>query len=495
MAFSAPHTDLGETVGLLVVAAQPQDIGLVELQRSLLQKLSPPKVPEVLIFAPDIPKGRTGKPERIGFAMRFNMQPVCAGTPVSKRVFVADSVTGLCELKHAPWLEQGARGIHDDETASDMMSGTDSLGFSRQVRSGQDLQAAKMQDALYGICIAKLLWQHWLPHGSIGGALPLQSDWLISVLQSTQDCRTLIVMIFALLGFFDGRAALLGQSPLRKAGAVLFVYVAMAWPKVFPAAEAEFATFHRWPLWVWLWCLAVVTLCKRVPPMVLVVSAFSLAPVFRDTLDNLHERLGGLEKPGGGAWEDPSLLILEHRFYFSLGDHIYFVGCYLLAFNYLAQPHMTDRILAWARSSPPLRLGALGAFLVLTTCWEHGTIPYDPSKPAELRDWPRFFGPFYPFMAMIDWLAMGLLVVACGEGFALIRLMGSFILGTMACHMWLQLPFETILRDSAMIGGPALVLASYCLTPILYCVSVGRIFQAILTLPMSSYNMLPGKRM
>lgn len=482
MAFGAFHEELGEAPAIAVVPTGER-FGVQELQKFLLEKLTHAKVPEAIVYCADIPKGRTGKVERIGFAKRIQLEKLSAGMPVSQKVFEAEPADHSNPA--GQWVSKRIEieGAEVDDAADTV----DSLGFARKNQTADDVQASRTQEALYGICIAKLMINHWLPHGSLATSLPAQPTWVMAFLGGVQDCRTLLVLIFPLLGFFDGREALKGDNPLRRGPMVLGIYMLMSWPMMLPSLGAGFATFHRWPIYVWLSCMAMSFLFKamEVRPLVQVLAPLVIAPFFGHTLDNLHERLGGQEITEGPPFQDPSLMLLENRFYYSVGAKIYFAACYFFAYHILARDDVTKHMMKLARSAWWIRIAAFIGFITVTALWQTVCEPFDATAPEELADWPGFFKIQYPLMVMTDWLCMALVVIAVGEGNALLRLMGAYILGTMIVHMYLQLPFGDILEEAAFIGGPSMLLAVFVFVPVLYTLSVGRIFQTLLLLPVT----------
>jgi acyl-CoA synthetase (AMP-forming)/AMP-acid ligase II len=70
--FAIPHDKLGEDVGAAVVLA---DTGITEeeLRAHVAQHLAAFKVPARILFLEEIPKGATGKIQRIGLAARLDL--------------------------------------------------------------------------------------------------------------------------------------------------------------------------------------------------------------------------------------------------------------------------------------------------------------------------------------------------------------------------------------------------------------------------------------
>ena len=68
IAFAVPHLTLGEDAAAAVVLRDGMDVSEAELRSYLLDKLASFKVPSRFVFVDNIPKGPTGKPQRIGLA-------------------------------------------------------------------------------------------------------------------------------------------------------------------------------------------------------------------------------------------------------------------------------------------------------------------------------------------------------------------------------------------------------------------------------------------
>jgi acyl-CoA synthetase (AMP-forming)/AMP-acid ligase II len=71
--FAIPHAKLGEEVGAVVVLREGAQVTERELQAFVAQRLADFKVPAKLIFMDEIPKGATGKLQRIGLAARLGL--------------------------------------------------------------------------------------------------------------------------------------------------------------------------------------------------------------------------------------------------------------------------------------------------------------------------------------------------------------------------------------------------------------------------------------
>ena len=73
--FAVPHAKLGEEVAAAVVAAAGSRIDERDLRRFLAQSLAAFKVPRRILVLDELPKGPTGKLQRIGLAERLGLAP------------------------------------------------------------------------------------------------------------------------------------------------------------------------------------------------------------------------------------------------------------------------------------------------------------------------------------------------------------------------------------------------------------------------------------
>jgi oxalate---CoA ligase len=77
--FSIPHELLGEDVGAAIVLSAEGRVAESELQAFAGQRLADFKVPRVVAFVDEVPKGPTGKVQRIGLAARLGVTPRTEG--------------------------------------------------------------------------------------------------------------------------------------------------------------------------------------------------------------------------------------------------------------------------------------------------------------------------------------------------------------------------------------------------------------------------------
>jgi acyl-CoA synthetase (AMP-forming)/AMP-acid ligase II len=71
--FGIPHDKLGEDVAAAVVLKEGQNVGEKELRDFVAGKLADFKVPRKILFLAEIPKGATGKLQRIGLAAKLGL--------------------------------------------------------------------------------------------------------------------------------------------------------------------------------------------------------------------------------------------------------------------------------------------------------------------------------------------------------------------------------------------------------------------------------------
>jgi acyl-CoA synthetase (AMP-forming)/AMP-acid ligase II len=71
--FAMPHEKLGEEVAAAVVLREAAQAGEKELREFAAGRLAPFKVPRKIVFVDEIPKGATGKLQRIGLAEKLGL--------------------------------------------------------------------------------------------------------------------------------------------------------------------------------------------------------------------------------------------------------------------------------------------------------------------------------------------------------------------------------------------------------------------------------------
>ena len=75
VAFAVPHQKLGEDVAAVIVLREGADAGEQELRAFAAESLADFKVPRTILFRDEIPKGATGKLQRIGLAEKLGIAP------------------------------------------------------------------------------------------------------------------------------------------------------------------------------------------------------------------------------------------------------------------------------------------------------------------------------------------------------------------------------------------------------------------------------------
>ena len=71
--FAIPHDKLGEEVGAVVVLREGATLTEKDLREFAARRLADFKVPRKVLFMAEIPKGATGKLQRIGLAQKLGL--------------------------------------------------------------------------------------------------------------------------------------------------------------------------------------------------------------------------------------------------------------------------------------------------------------------------------------------------------------------------------------------------------------------------------------
>jgi acyl-coenzyme A synthetase/AMP-(fatty) acid ligase len=71
--FAMPSRVFGEDVAAAVVLAEGAQADMETLRTFVAERLAPFKVPRTIVFLTEIPKGATGKLQRIGLAERLGV--------------------------------------------------------------------------------------------------------------------------------------------------------------------------------------------------------------------------------------------------------------------------------------------------------------------------------------------------------------------------------------------------------------------------------------
>ena len=101
--FSVPHSRLGEAVAAAVVLEEGKDVTERELREHVANRLAPYKIPQQIVFLDSIPKGPTGKLQRIGLAERLSplLTPEYSAPETETEILVADIWTEVLGLTAA----------------------------------------------------------------------------------------------------------------------------------------------------------------------------------------------------------------------------------------------------------------------------------------------------------------------------------------------------------------------------------------------------------
>jgi acyl-CoA synthetase (AMP-forming)/AMP-acid ligase II len=73
LTFAMPHDKLGEEVAVIVVLREGVEATVDEIREFAAKRLADFKVPKKVLFRPEIPKGATGKLQRIGLAQKLGL--------------------------------------------------------------------------------------------------------------------------------------------------------------------------------------------------------------------------------------------------------------------------------------------------------------------------------------------------------------------------------------------------------------------------------------
>jgi amino acid adenylation domain-containing protein len=115
-AFAVPHAQLGEDVAAAVVLRKDASATDREIRGFVAARLAMFKVPRQVIFVDEIPKGPTGKVQRLGLADKFDLTVTVPARPSVSRDYRAPR-TPLEDLLVRLWaqvLDLERVGIHDD---------------------------------------------------------------------------------------------------------------------------------------------------------------------------------------------------------------------------------------------------------------------------------------------------------------------------------------------------------------------------------------------
>ncbi len=129
VAFAVPHPSLGEDVAAAVVLRDGQTVSVQELRQSASASLASFKVPRQIVFIKEIPKGATGKIQRIGLAEKLKAE---------LEAFTCREAAGTTPARNA--LEAELLGIWQDVLGNDQIGVLDDF----LALGGNSIQAARI---------------------------------------------------------------------------------------------------------------------------------------------------------------------------------------------------------------------------------------------------------------------------------------------------------------------------------------------------------------
>ena len=200
--FSIPHVQLGEDIGAAVVLKPGATAGEAGLRQFAAKRLAYFKVPRVIRLLGEIPKGATGKIQRIGMAERLGFQPI-DDTAIPKAAF-REPRTALQQELARIWCEVLAMkdiGIDDNFFA---LGGDSILATTLMVRltreTGSQLPLVDFMDAPTIAAVAEKIEAGKCAGGTTGGSqllVPVQPHGVFPPLFCTPSLDG------SLLGFWN----------------------------------------------------------------------------------------------------------------------------------------------------------------------------------------------------------------------------------------------------------------------------------------------------
>lgn len=417
----------------------------------------------------------------IMLSMMFNA--IFKDTP-DRRLAVWGTLFSLLLLSIAPvWTRIRASSEEAEESPEAMLANFDDLdSLDRTVTTNKFVSMS--QQSLYGVAMIMVCLSHWLPHDLSGLQM---STWSRSALGLIAASHTTMSLVFTLTGYANSVSEKSNRLGKRE-GLLLAIYLLMAWPL---ALNLGIAVYHRWTL-LWLIIFKVV-LCLfelvRVPPLVQICLAFAAAYPLAGIPDSIHSLLPVQQISDGisaSVFRDPSLILVNEFFFWSLGHKVYWFGLYLTGHHY------GPRLSPLLQKHPDVFLKLLQrnvrccTALGLLTVWvlqRFFSRPYDPDAPLAMADWPDFFTPryMYPLNLFLDVAQLVLLMLTVGVGNVVLQTCGQGVLGTYVTHAYINLEvFELATKSTVFaslrvvpIWGGFLQLAIIVAFPITYAITIG----------------------
>ena len=168
--FAMPHAQLGEEVAAAVVLHTPGSITASALQEFVATRLAAFKVPRQIVLVDDLPKGATGKVQRLGLAEKFGLRAVDTSVASEAEAFAAPT-TPLEEQLAAIWTHVlGSEHVsrHDDFFR---LGGDSILATQFLARVRDTLHAEVSFPAFFALPTIAGLAQHLATAGQTGGTL------------------------------------------------------------------------------------------------------------------------------------------------------------------------------------------------------------------------------------------------------------------------------------------------------------------------------------
>jgi len=151
VAFAMPDTRLGEEVAVAIVPRSPDRVTPTELRDFASLQLGDLKLPRRIVFVDEIPKGPTGKPQRLGLAGRLGLLDECSMDTHQTGAPVREPRTRLESLLAAMWPRIVGRddiGLRDNffEIGGDSLVALELITAVAQV-TGRQLSIAALFEA------------------------------------------------------------------------------------------------------------------------------------------------------------------------------------------------------------------------------------------------------------------------------------------------------------------------------------------------------------